>query len=103
MNVLSLDFWLEVQQEYKPTPSDYYVCNNSFTFAEAWYYLDFSNDYIYRDQIIELSKEFAEPISQNHTVGFADLLFCTDKVDLRSKLRLDFIQFCVNKFSPLNK
>lgn len=92
------DFWLDVQQEYKPTTHDYFVCNHSKTFSEAWYYTDFSNEYVIRDQIVELSEEFARLINKLDTTRVSDLLFCTLDQKERSQLRLDFITFCINKF-----
>ena len=96
MNIESKQFWEQVKKEYNPNIIDYFICDSSVTFSRN-YVLDLNY------KINLLAHDFIKCINKNKFYIGVGILFLADvneaDVNERIKIRIDFIDWCIKKYS----
>lgn len=94
MDVNTKAFWQKVKDEYKVGTS-YSICSSSITFRDAWKFNLRS-----KETIRELAEHFLISCKEVRKVelGFSWLFEC-HSFDYGVKIRKDFIDWCIQKFS----
>lgn len=100
----TLDFWTSIRQEFcKSRNSFSYICVACRRFEIYWINPEHRLE---RQNIVALAKEFIQTQSDlyNLQIDVADVLIFDDdhSLEQRVKIRLRFLNYCVNKFSQLN-
>lgn len=92
MKVESLEFWETVKKEYDPKGPHYFICWSSKIFDEAWNCMD---DKL---TIQRLGYDFSNDIGKKLNFDSIVLFLTFYGYKHATKLRLDFIDWCINKF-----
>lgn len=99
----SLEFWQKVKAEFEQSTKEIYICHGSNIFAEWW-----GKPY-FRKKCQLFAKLFlAESGNKSHTISancvkqgalFVRItLHAYDDRQIHRQVRLDFINWCINKF-----
>jgi hypothetical protein len=92
MNIESKQFWEQVKKEYKPNEF-FSICINSPTFEFAWNELN-------KKQIQKLAQEFIFYNFKYHGTYLGNnWLFLRHSGELDKEIRIDFIDWCIKKYS----
>lgn len=96
-------FWETVQQEYKPTKEDYFLCESSPTFKDVWL---LSQVRINEIKILArqfLSNEEYAKYNEDFKVGSGVLFMFTGPymwpIEQRIQIRKDFLNWIINETS----
>ncbi len=93
MEIESLEFWETVKKEYNFN-YDYQICASSNTFKYVWNDDDSTNKKVIRN----LATQFIIKKTLNVKIGTMWLFLNNSDDFCRTKIRIDFINWCINKF-----
>jgi uncharacterized phage-like protein YoqJ len=94
MKVESLEFWQKVKEEYRPL-RHFSICFTSSTFSKAWNKPDSYTE----KSILKLADEFKTIHKLKISIGIADLFELNKTKYNEMKLRVNFIDYCIAKYS----